>query len=164
MDSVSSDFLVLLLMSIVVGAIVGMAIGMQKGRGGEGFVLGGFLGVIGWIIVAVMAPSDEIRRRQRAELVADVRAASAPVAPVAPPPRAEPPPPVQSPPPHTPPVPTQTLPPVPDRYCPWCAEQIKAAARVCRFCGRDVEPLQALPGMPPQPPPIAPPGSPSPPR
>lgn len=24
------------------------------------------------------------------------------------------------------------------RACPWCAEQIKAAAKICRFCGRDV--------------------------
>ncbi len=23
--------------------------------------------------------------------------------------------------------------------CPWCAEQIQPAAKVCRFCGRDVE-------------------------
>jgi len=28
-----------------------------------------------------------------------------------------------------------------ERTCPWCAETIKAAAVVCRFCGRDVEPL-----------------------
>lgn len=27
-----------------------------------------------------------------------------------------------------------------DRKCPHCAEQIKREAKVCRFCGRDVEP------------------------
>jgi hypothetical protein len=27
------------------------------------------------------------------------------------------------------------------RICPWCAETIKPAAVLCRFCGRDVEPL-----------------------
>jgi hypothetical protein len=27
-----------------------------------------------------------------------------------------------------------------ERPCPWCAETIKAAALVCRFCGRDVGP------------------------
>jgi hypothetical protein len=26
-----------------------------------------------------------------------------------------------------------------ERRCPWCAETIKAAAVICRFCGRDVE-------------------------
>lgn len=29
----------------------------------------------------------------------------------------------------------------PTRDCPYCAETIKAAARVCRFCGRSVEPI-----------------------
>ena len=31
--------------------------------------------------------------------------------------------------------------PLTERTCPWCAETIKAAAVLCRFCGRDVEPL-----------------------
>jgi len=26
-----------------------------------------------------------------------------------------------------------------ERVCPWCAETIKAAAVICRFCGRDVQ-------------------------
>jgi hypothetical protein len=30
-------------------------------------------------------------------------------------------------------------PPPTERTCPWCAETIKAAAVVCRFCGRDVQ-------------------------
>jgi hypothetical protein len=30
------------------------------------------------------------------------------------------------------------------RECPHCAESIKRAAKVCRFCGRDVEPLIKL--------------------
>jgi hypothetical protein len=28
-----------------------------------------------------------------------------------------------------------------ERACPWCAEPILAAARVCKHCGRDVEPV-----------------------
>jgi hypothetical protein len=32
------------------------------------------------------------------------------------------------------------------RPCPWCAEQIKPAAVVCRYCGRDVDPLSAPAG------------------
>ncbi|HYD26943.1 hypothetical protein [Brevundimonas sp.] len=30
------------------------------------------------------------------------------------------------------------------RDCPWCAETIKAAARICRFCNRDVDPVERL--------------------
>ena len=33
-------------------------------------------------------------------------------------------------------IPTERV----ERECPWCAERILAKAKVCRFCGRDVEP------------------------
>ncbi len=36
---------------------------------------------------------------------------------------------------YTPPPPAQ----LDERICPWCAETIKAAAIICRFCGRDVQ-------------------------
>lgn len=39
---------------------------------------------------------------------------------------------------YAPPAPTE-------RVCPWCAETIKAAALICRYCGRDV---QVQPGAP----------------
>ena len=28
------------------------------------------------------------------------------------------------------------------RHCPFCAEQIQEAARICRFCGREIAPLK----------------------
>ena len=41
---------------LVLGPLVGYAIGKPKGREGYGLVLGFLLGFIGWIIVAVMEP------------------------------------------------------------------------------------------------------------
>jgi len=43
------------------------------------------------------------------------------------------------------PPPDYALPGVPraERDCPWCAERILARAKVCKHCGRDVEPLVA---------------------
>jgi DNA-directed RNA polymerase subunit RPC12/RpoP len=36
---------------------------------------------------------------------------------------------------------TSTSEPREERACPYCAESILAKARVCKHCGRDVEPL-----------------------
>lgn len=36
--------------------------------------------------------------------------------------------------------PTDTYPLISERPCPFCAETIKAAAKICRFCQRDVGP------------------------
>jgi len=43
----------------------------------------------------------------------------------------------------------QALPPLPplsstreERDCPWCAERVLARARVCKHCGREIEPLR----------------------
>ena len=43
--------------------------------------------------------------------------------------------------PATPAAPAAAVPAREERECPFCAERILKKARVCRFCGRDVEPL-----------------------
>jgi hypothetical protein len=43
-----------LVIGMVIGGLVGWLIGKNKGLGGLGIVLGGVLGLIGWIIIAVM--------------------------------------------------------------------------------------------------------------
>lgn len=112
---------------VVVGGGVGYAIGNPKGQGGAGFALGLLLGFIGWIIVMVMEPSStEQQRRQQAQIATAVAMGTAIATsgtagsgrPLGPPP----------------------LPPT-ERPCPWCAELIKPAAIICRFCGRDVPPM-----------------------
>jgi hypothetical protein len=110
---------------IVVGGLIGSAIGRGKGRATEGFWLGALLGFIGWIIVAVMEPTDEVRVARQAETISLATGMT-----MAGPQRA----------------PTTTRP------CPWCAEDIKAAAIVCRYCGRDVEPVEVGAEQRPQPP------------
>jgi hypothetical protein len=101
----------ILLFWALVGGPVGYAIGSGKGRGTEGFWLGFLLGFIGWIIVAVMSPSEELEAERAATLAAVVKAAAEPSS-------------------------------GPSRQCPWCAETIKAAARVCRYCGREIDAIE----------------------
>jgi hypothetical protein len=100
-----------LILWLILGPLVGWAIGNPKGRGVEGAGLGFLLGVIGWIIVAVMSPTPEAEAQRARALAAALDV-----------------------------TPTGIGPPI-GRQCPWCAETIKPAARVCRFCGRDVEPI-----------------------
>jgi hypothetical protein len=102
----------------LVGGGVGYAIGNGKGRGAGGFWLGLLLGFIGWIIVAVMDPTPQAEADRMSQINAALQTQrGSDVTPSA----------------------DST------RRCPWCAETIKSAAIICRFCGRDVEPIEPDP-------------------
>jgi hypothetical protein len=106
---------------ILIGGGVGYLIGLRKGNEGLGFLLGLLLGFVGWIIVAVLDPSPEVQARERAAFTGGYSLD----------PRASP----------------QMIPSGPEadrRPCPSCAESIKAAAVICRFCGRPVEPVSPV--------------------
>jgi hypothetical protein len=105
--------LLCVLVFALIGGGVGSAIGSSKGRATEGFWLGLFLGVIGWILVAVMEPSEEVAVQRNRELASTIAGVS-----------------------HS--AGAQRRP------CPWCAEMILPAAVVCRYCGRDVEPVSVV--------------------
>lgn len=98
------------LVGLAVSGVIGLAIGQAKGRPGAGFLLGFFLGWIGWIIIAVMSRTPEAQARRDVEIARQAQLLGG-VSAV--------------------------------RPCPWCAEMIKPAAIVCRFCGHDVPPGQA---------------------
>jgi hypothetical protein len=98
------------------GALAGWVIGGSRGRATEGLWLGFFLGAIGWVIVYFMAPGPEAVVARRVE-AAELLGASADQAR------------------------RMSTDVIDTRLCPWCAETIKTAARVCRYCGREVEPL-----------------------
>jgi hypothetical protein len=92
--------------------------------------------LVGFIYVVVTRPAISRAKRNRGEQAAPERAASAVTTrqPAGPVPRSE----------------VRMELPVGEltadrRACPWCAESIKSAAIVCRYCGRDVEPVPVSP-------------------
>lgn len=46
----------------VIAGFIGMAIGQSKGRGPLGYVFGFFLGIVGWIIVALLPETYEVQQ------------------------------------------------------------------------------------------------------
>jgi len=108
---------IVLLLWCGVGGVIGYAIGNSKGQGVLGFWLGLFLGVIGWILVAFSPPSDEVL----AERAAATTVLHAQVEQVE----------------------AQRI----LRPCAFCAEMIQPSAIVCRYCGRDVEPINEPPPL-----------------
>ncbi len=98
----------------LVGGGVGAAIGNGKGRKREGFFSGFFFGPIGWIIIAVMeaTPEAEIARMVAIRRINDQA------------------------------NPSDRSQSVDTRNCQFCAETIKSAAVLCRFCGKDVVPIK----------------------
>lgn len=99
-----------------VGGGVGAAIGNSKGRGPAGFWLGFFFGGIGWIIVAVMQATPEAEVARMAAI--NTLRGGVTFA--------------------------NTAGASSTRVCPHCAETIKSAAVVCRFCGNAVEPIASV--------------------
>lgn len=111
---------------LVVNGGIGAAIGTPKGRRFDGFLLGGLLGFVGWIIIAVLQPTRDERARRQHEAAQTAALAAR----------------YYQPQPGL--VPSYVMAPEPGpsasshRPCPWCAEPIRPAAVLCRFCGRDV--------------------------
>lgn len=111
----------------IISAIVGAAILSRYNKAGTGCLLGALLGPIGWIIAFVMrgnAATEEEKRRHAEQLAQMERIAAAARSPA-------------------PTNATVDTPRPPERECPFCAERILAKARVCKHCGREVQPLES---------------------
>jgi hypothetical protein len=108
-------YIVLLAIWQAFDCLVGFVIGSGKGKGRAGFWLGFFLGPIGWIVIAVMQPTEAAERERGARssvLQTGTQSESSSIG-------------------------SET------RVCPYCAETIKSAAIKCRYCGSTVEPPAA---------------------
>lgn len=72
----SNVVLIVPLLAIVSGYI-GFAVGAGKDRNALAFLLGAVAGPLGWIAIAAMEPSEEVRARQTRQLARAIVAAQA---------------------------------------------------------------------------------------
>lgn len=98
--------------------IVSAAILGSHNKAGTGFLLGLLFGPVGVLLSFVLASDaakkeDRERHREQMELLALAAGNN----------RRQ-----------------DATPPQDERECPWCSETILAKARICKHCGRDVEP------------------------
>lgn len=96
-------------------AIAAAALLSRYNKAGTGFLLGAFLGPFG-LVFALIIRSGEAKKDEQKKHEEQLNALAALKAND---------------------DATRT-----ERECPYCAEHIRAKARVCKHCGRDVEPLE----------------------
>jgi hypothetical protein len=99
-------------------SILGAAILSRYNKAGTGFLLGLILGPLG-LLFALIIRSGESKKEEQRRHEEQINALANLKAPEA------------------------TAQTQPQRECPFCAETILAKAKVCKHCGRDVQPIAA---------------------
>src|SRR4051794_36258735 len=97
-------------MALLVWGGIGDCLGARDGRPMVGLMLGAVLGPFGWLLTAVLGPSEAVRRARVEENAFAIASAQS----------------------------EREASATKLRPCPWCAELVQPAAIVCRYCGRDI--------------------------